>query len=101
MCGRIVRIDDHGIRDIFEVTEFSETRIVPRFNIAPTQLDLVVRPGQAGRELAPSRWGLIPVWAKDRSVASKMFNARAETLGERPAFRNLVGRYRCVVPASG
>jgi putative SOS response-associated peptidase YedK len=57
------------------------------------------RDGQ--RQLADSYWGLIPSWAKDRSVASKMFNARAETLTERPAYRNLVARHRCIIPASG
>lgn len=101
MCGRIVRLDDQRIREVFEVTEFSETRITPRFNIAPAQVDLLIRPYDGGRQLLPSRWGLIPVWAKERSIGAKMFNARAETLTERPAFRNLVGRSRCIVPASG
>lgn len=101
MCGRIVRLDDQRIREVFEVTEFSETRITPRFNIAPTQVDLMIRPWDGGRQLLPSRWGLIPVWAKERSIGSKMFNARAETLVERPAFRNLVGKSRCIVPATG
>lgn len=101
MCGRIVRVDDSGIRELFEVAEFSETRVVPRFNIAPTQLDLIIRPQAEGRRLVPSRWGLIPSWANERRIGAKLFNARAETLLERPAFRQLVGRRRCIIPASG
>jgi putative SOS response-associated peptidase YedK len=51
--------------------------------------------------LVASVWGLIPRWAKDRSMASKTFNARAETLAERPTFRPLIGTHRCVIPVSG
>ena len=100
MCGRLVRDRDFDAAR-FGFHEVSETRITPRFNIAPTQLDLFVRVEDGGRRLVESRWGLIPSWAKDRSVGSKMFNARAETLPERPAYRNLVARHRCVIPASG
>ena len=101
MCGRIVRRDTYGYRERFAVADLSETRITPRFNIAPTQLDLIIRPQNGGRELVASRWGLIPSWAKDRSLGAKTFNARAETLLERPAFRGLVARHRCIIPASG
>ncbi len=100
MCGRIVRDRDFDAAR-FGIVEFSDTRVTPRFNIAPTQLDLFVRADGDERRLVPSRWGLIPGRAKDRSVGSKMFNARAETLTERPAFRPLVARHRCVIPASG
>ncbi len=100
MCGRIVRErDDWGA--FFGVVEESETRLPSRFNIAPTQLDLFIREQEDGRHVVASRWGLIPTWAKDRSRGGKMFNARAETLLERPAFRTLVARHRCIVPASG
>jgi putative SOS response-associated peptidase YedK len=101
MCGRIVRdrIDDY--REHFGLVELSETRIRPRFNIAPTQMDLIIRTHEDGRHLEDSRWGLIPVWAKNRSIGSRMFNARAETLLEKTAFRGLVKSHRCVIPASG
>jgi putative SOS response-associated peptidase YedK len=51
--------------------------------------------------LVPMRWGLIPHWAKDAAIGSKMINARVETLAEKPSFRNLLPRQRCVIPASG
>jgi putative SOS response-associated peptidase YedK len=100
MCGRTAR-EQADYQLWFGVDEFSETAIVPRFNIAPTQRDLRIQAQDGHRRLVESYWGLIPTWAKDRSVASRMFNARAETLLERPAYRTLVARHRCIVPVSG
>ena len=100
MCGRIVR-DRESDFQRFGFYEESDTHIVPRFNIAPTQMDLFIRAEDDSRRLVASRWGLIPVWAKDRSAGSKMFNARAETLLERHAFRTLVRGHRCIIPVSG
>lgn len=88
--------------------------IRPRYNIAPTTTVPVVRlrassaasdtageaPGPV-RELEPMRWGLVPSWAKDPSVGNRMFNARAESLPEKGAFRTALVRRRCLVPASG
>jgi putative SOS response-associated peptidase YedK len=72
----------------------------PRFNIAPTQPVAVIRqhPRDAVRELSLMRWGLIPSWAKDSSVAS-MINARAETAATKPAFRDALKSRRCLIPA--
>ncbi len=70
----------------------------PRYNIAPTQLVAVVYDASP-RVLSAARWGLIPSWAKDPSIGARMINARAETLAERPAFRNLLKRRRCLVLA--
>jgi len=101
MCGRLVRDADLDFAR-FGVREIQEKRIAYRsFNIAPTVEDVIVRAEPEGRRAVPSRWGLIPSWAKDRAIASKTFNARAETIMERPAFRSLVARHRCVIPASG
>lgn len=73
----------------------------PRYNIAPTQpvVGAVLR--EDGRELREFRWGLVPSWAKELSIGSRMINARAETILEKPAFRNAILRRRCVIPASG
>jgi putative SOS response-associated peptidase YedK len=75
----------------------------PRYNIAPSQPVLVVRntkDGQ-GRELAGMRWGLIPNWATDESIGLKTINCRSETALEKPMFRSLYERRRCLVPADG
>jgi putative SOS response-associated peptidase YedK len=78
------------------------TRLEPRFNIAPSQDVLAIRwDTQAGRRGVMLRWGLIPSWAKDPSVSSRMINARVETAGERRAYRDAWLERRCVVPADG
>lgn len=74
----------------------------PRFNVAPTSMLWTVIARDDGRRLVmPSRWGLIPRWAKDASGASKLINARSESLFDRPTYRPLLARHRCVVPVDG
>lgn len=72
-----------------------------RYNIAPTQQVLIIRDSAEGRSLSSARWGLVPHWALDISIGSKMINARAETVHEKPAFRAAIKARRCIVPASG
>jgi len=71
-----------------------------RFNIAPGQFALTVRAGADGPAPATARWGLVPHWAKDPSIAYKMINARSETAAEKPAFREALQHRRCLIPAS-
>ena len=75
----------------------------PRYNIAPTQPIPVIRqyPREPVRELSLVRWGLIPSWATDPSVAARMINARSETAAAKPAFRDALRFRRCLVPADG
>ena len=75
----------------------------PHYNIAPTQSVPVIRqnPKKPIRELSLMRWGLIPSWAKDSSVAAMMINARSETAGVKPAFRDALKSCRCLIPADG
>ena len=71
--------------------------------LRPTQLVPVIRqnPKEPIRELSLLRWGLIPSWAKDSSVAATMINARSETAGTKPAFRDALNSRRCLIPADG
>jgi len=73
----------------------------PRYNIAPTQTVAVIRqnPKEPVRELSLMRWGLIPSWAKDPSVAAGMINARSESASTKPAFRDALKSRRCLIPA--
>lgn len=101
MCGRYAL---HTHPDIialqFGVAEAPPMK--PRFNIAPTQEAPVVRVDAAQkRELALLRWGLIPPWSKDPSIGARMINARAESIADKPSFRNAFRRRRCLVPADG
>ena len=77
--------------------------IQARYNVAPTQDAPVVRfsADAEERELAMLRWGLIPSWAKEARIGYKMINARAETVAQKPAFRNAFRHRRCLVPADG
>ena len=102
MCGRFTLFDSSdSLAERFGLGEV--TSLSPRYNIAPSQAVAVVRiPAEgADRELALLRWGLVPSWAKDPSVGSRMINARAETAPEKPAFRAAIRRRRCLVPADG
>lgn len=74
---------------------------LPRFNVAPTQLAPVVRRGPTGgRVISLLRWGLVPSWADDPAIGSRMINARSESAAEKPSFRTAWRRRRCLVPAS-
>jgi putative SOS response-associated peptidase YedK len=73
----------------------------PRYNIAPTDPHWVVRMKYEERELLPARWGLVNSWAKDAKRAAQQINAKAETLAERPVFREAFTKRRCIVPADG
>ena len=100
MCGRYTLIADLG--DLVQRFEFdgSDFSYDPGYNIAPTESVLTVR-NVGGREAAIMRWGLIPFWAKDPKIGARMINARAETVAEKPAFRNALKKRRCLVLADG
>lgn len=100
MCGRYTLA---GCEE-FDPAEFGlshyPSNMTPRYNIAPMQVAPVV-PNRAPRQVGWLRWGLIPSWAKDGRIASRLINARAETITERPAFREAFRRRRCLVLADG
>ena len=77
-------------------------RMKSRYNIAPSQEVLAItRAGGSELVAANYRWGLIPFWAKDPAIGNRMINARAETLTEKPSFRQAYSRRRCLIPATG
>jgi putative SOS response-associated peptidase YedK len=73
----------------------------PRYNVAPTQPIPIVRMVEGRRQFALVRWGLIPPWVKDPRKFTLLVNARAESVNDKPAFRNPMRRRRCLVPADG
>ena len=101
MCGRYAFFSPaEAVKRTFALDDFPVME--PRYNIAPTQPVPVLREIEPGRrEVAMLHWGLIPSWAREKSVGNRMINARAETLAERPAFRVAFRRRRCVVLADG
>src|SRR5215472_7051314 len=111
MCGRYA-----SARSRIELLEeFAIERdrvddpLQPDYNVAPTKpvYAVMTRAPKAEaaaapeRELRVVRWGLVPYWAKDVSIGSKMINARAETVSEKPAFRSAFAKRRCLLPADG
>jgi len=100
MCGRSsFAIDDELIKERFGVTVRSAI-YKARYNCAPTQELPVISNDQPG-ELQFFHWGLIPFWAKDPSIGNRLINAKAETITEKPSFKNAFRRRRCLVPADG
>jgi putative SOS response-associated peptidase YedK len=100
MCGRFtLTTDKKKLTETFSEFDIPED-LAPRYNIAPTQpVAVVANNGQHKVEFF--QWGLIPSWAKDPSIGNRMINARAETLAEKPSFKNAYRRRRCLVLADG
>jgi putative SOS response-associated peptidase YedK len=83
------------------VESLRRIEFAPRYNIAPSQEVPVIVKTQHGNEAKFMKWGLVPSWAPDPSIGNRMINARAETLLEKPSFRQLVSERRCIIPADG
>ncbi len=104
MCGRftLTELEPDVLTEIFDLSG-DLPRLEPRYNIAPTQpVASVIRDSARGENrLGFLRWGLIPSWAKDPRIGSKMINARGETVHEKPSFRAAFKRRRCLIIADG
>jgi len=103
MCGRFTqRYSWSEIQDLYDLAGAARN-LQPHYNIAPTDPVEVVRPAAVGTaELVSMRWGLIPWWwKKTLKEMPASFNARAETVADRPMFRDAFQRHRCIIPASG
>ena len=75
--------------------------MIPNYNVAPTQKILAIINQDNENKLEKLHWGLVPFWANDISMGSRMINARAETVSQKPGFRNAFRKRRCVIPADG
>ena len=101
MCGRFVYKGEwETLLPEFPGLDLTAVHL-PNFNVAPTQEVPVLRREEGGIRLELMRWGLIPFWAEDPSIGSRMINARAETVAQKPSFKNLLKRRRCLLPADG
>ena len=102
MCGRkTLTRDMQSIIEEMAIEEWQDSDLYsPSFNIAPTQNSPVMI-DHMGRRVKHMKWGLIPNWSKDQTIGSRLINARAETLLQKPSFQNLVPSKRCVVITDG
>ncbi|GGF72674.1 putative SOS response-associated peptidase YoqW [Paenibacillus albidus] len=102
MCGRYtitVTMEELMIRYLTD--DATITHYSPNYNAAPMQYIPAVIGSSTGNRLGELRWGLVPSWAKDDKIGSKMINARAETVAEKPAFKRLLSSRRCLIPSTG
>jgi putative SOS response-associated peptidase YedK len=99
MCGRFTFQPTEAFYARFQLSNRLDA-LVSHYNIAPGQMVPVII-ANSPRHIVLMRWGLVPHWAKEEKVASKMINAGVESLTQRPAFRRLLSYNRCLVPASG
>lgn len=100
MCGRFVR---HSSLDLIEKTfnvDATDIDAAVNYNVAPTQ-EVLGLTGNHQKKLWQFYWGLVPFWAKDKSIGSRMINARSETVAEKPSFRNAFKKRRCLIIADG
>jgi len=101
MCGRYaVTLPPEAMGRLFRVTE--RPNLIPRWNVAPTQTVPMIAIGKdLGPHLVQARWGLQPGWMEKDPPTGPLFNARGETVADKPAFRGAFARKRCLVPADG
>ena len=100
MCGRfVITSSPEALRKLFGYSD--QPNFPGRYNIAPTQPVPVVILENGERRFRLMRWGLLPSWVKDPKKFALVFNARSETVLEKPAFRNAMKRRRCLIPADG
>jgi len=102
MCGRFVQTpifkpDQLGLPDLTQ----DLLELPASFNLAPTQRASVILDRGTGRQVTRMGWGLLPSWAKDKSLQGRAINARIETVAEKPMFRAAFKRRRCIVPMAG
>ncbi|XEC96990.1 SOS response-associated peptidase [Paenibacillus tarimensis] len=102
MCGRYtiaVSLEEMMLRYMIGETSVPYHR--PKYNVAPGQMVMAIIYDGSANRLGELKWGLIPPWAEDERIGSRMLNARAETVMEKPAFRGPFMRKRCLIPADG
>jgi putative SOS response-associated peptidase YedK len=102
VCGRyVVTTPGAVLAELFELDE--KPHLAPRYNVAPTQEVAIVRLRREGegRELVQVQWGLVPFWAKERAIGNRLINARAESISQKPSFRDSFKKRRCLIPADG
>jgi len=102
MCGRFVQSQvPNAYAEFFGVDEVKTEDLAPSYNVAPTDSVYAIAAHEDRRLLGSFRWGLLPWWAKDRKMAARNINARAETVASKPAFRDSFANRRCLIPADG
>jgi len=101
MCGRFARYSLSRELERYFNAHPAAFEIQPSYNVAPAQEIPVIIQQEGERHIKKRHWGLVPFWAKDISIGSKMINARVETVTSKPAFKAALKQRRCLIPANG
>lgn len=103
MCGRMNISDHEGIQWLLNQLGLTlpEQKFTAKYNVSPTSAIWGVAISREALTLEPMQWGYIPPWAKEGVFKRPLFNARSETIWEKPSFKNLIRRYRAIIPANG
>ena len=102
MCGRFTQAFTwNEVIEFYRLLDEIAPALTPSWNVAPTHPANTIVLEESAFRTRRMQWGLIPFWAKDPSIGSKLINARAETLAEKPAFRHALKSRRCAIPISG
>ena len=102
MCGRMaITLPHDAVVEMFDATPSNDLPETPNYNVCPTVQVPVVTSNGEGRRLRPMRWGFIPHWYKKPNGGPLLINARAETIAEKPAFREACRTRRCLIPVPG
>ncbi len=101
MCGRYVSASPPDELARYFGAQTGGEQLEESYNVAPTDAVYGVRARDGHRQLETLRWGLVPFWAKDPKIGSRMINARAESVADKPAFRRAYEKRRCLLPADG
>lgn len=101
MCGRYVSATPPDQVAAFFGAGAPEVTLEPSYNVAPTDDVYAVLSDGTARHLDAFHWGLVPLWAKDPKIGSRMINARAETLADKNAYKSAFRKRRCLLPADG
>jgi putative SOS response-associated peptidase YedK len=102
MCGRFtLHASPEELLEYFNILSMDDLELSYRYNIAPGQDILSIVQGKEGNRAGLLKWGLVPSWAKDSKIGYNMINARAESIHEKPSFKRLIKRRRCIIAADG
>lgn len=102
MCGRYsLFAKKEDVAERFHLTNYEQLEWFERYNIAPSQQVLAIIRDEQGNRAGFLKWGLVPSWASDVKIGYKMINARMETVDQKPSFKQLLKRRRCLIPADG
>jgi len=103
MCGRFIAFTNLEQLVTYFPIDVANVEVSPNYNVAPTQeiLAIVRHDDDHLNHLEKLSWGLVPFWAKDPGIGSRMINARSETVESKPSFRNAFRKRRCLIPADG